>query len=171
MAGITLSFRTALIAFLTCTVAAPLAAQELEPLQIFAQFKSALDANDLARAEAQAEALVSTLERRHGKDAQELVNPLTNLGTVQFRRGELLLAESSYQRAISLIEGQRSGADRQLLRPLHGLGETWLASGRPAEATVALKRAVDLSRNLDGLYNFEQLDIVDALIEGYVALG
>jgi TonB family protein len=171
MAGITLSFRTALIAVVTCTVAAPLVAQEPEPLQIFAQFKSALDANDLARAQAQAETLVSTLERRHGKDAQELVNPLTNLGTVQFRRGELLLAESSFQRAINLIEGQRAGADRQLIRPLHGLGETWLANGRPAEATVALKRAVDLSRNLDGLYNFEQLDIVDALIEGYVALG
>ena len=171
MAGVTLSFRTALIAFLACTVSAPVTAQEPEPLQIFAQFKSALDANDLVSAQARAEALVAALERRHGKDAKELVNPLTNLGTVQFRRGELLLAEASYQRAISLIEGQRSGADRQLIRPLHGLGETWLASGRPDEAAVTLKRAVDLSRNLDGLYNFEQLDIVDALIEGYVALG
>jgi len=146
-------------------------AQGLEPLQIFAQFKSALDANDLANAKARAEELVAAVESRHGSNSRELVNPLTNLGTVQFRQGEFESAERSYQRAVSLIEGRLSGADRQLIRPLHGLGETWLANGRPAEAAIALKRAVDLSRNLDGLYNLDQLDAVDALIDAYVVLG
>ncbi|MEY2625679.1 MAG: hypothetical protein RL412_1454 [Pseudomonadota bacterium] len=171
MAGVSLPFRTALILVVTGTLSLPLAAQEAEPLRIFAQFKSAIEANDLVGAGRRAEELVDTVERRHGKDSRELVNPLTNLGTVQFRRGEFDLAERSYQRAIGLIEGELSGADRQLIRPLQGLGETWLASGRPAEAAAALKRAVDLSRNLDGLYNIEQLDSVDALIEAYVTLG
>jgi len=171
MAGLSLPLRTALIAVIVGALPLQLAAQGVEPLQIFAQFKSALDANDLTNAKARAEELVAAVEIRHGKDARELVNPLTNLGTVQFRQGDLDSAEQSYRRAVALIEGQISGADRLLIRPLHGLGETWLASGRPAEAAIALKRAVDLSRNLDGLYTFDQLDIVDALIESYVKLG
>jgi hypothetical protein len=72
---------------------------------------------------------------------------------------------------VALIDGQSGGADRDLIRPLTGLGETWLAAGRHAEAAVVFKRAVDLSRNLDGLYNLAQLDIVDPLIESYVVLG
>jgi len=148
-----------------------LAAQSPEPLQIFASFKSAIETNDLISAGARAEELVATIEVQNGKNSRELVNPLTNLGTVQFRRGDFALAETSYQRAIALIEGQLSGADRQLIRPLQGLGETYLATGRSVEASVALKRAVDLSRNLDGLYNLDQLDSVDALIEAYVAAG
>jgi tetratricopeptide (TPR) repeat protein len=99
------------------------------------------------------------------------VSPLTNAGTVALRRGDLAAAEADYQRAVALIDGQSGGADRDLIRPLTGLGETWLAAGRHAEAAVVFKRAADLSRNLDGLYNLAQLDIVDPLIESYVVLG
>ncbi|MBU6379618.1 MAG: tetratricopeptide repeat protein [Gammaproteobacteria bacterium] len=184
MAGLPLPVRAALIAACGLLAAAPLAAQNpaastsatptaavSEPLQIFARFKSALEANDLVTAEARARELVALTEARSGKDSRELVDPLTNLGTVHFRRGDFVAAEASYQRAVGLIEGQLAGADRQLIRPLQGLGETWLATNRPDEAIAALRRAVDLSRNLDGLYNAEQLDSVDALIEAYVALG
>lgn len=175
MAGVPLSVRTTLTALIAALVAAGSPQQASssteEPLQIFARFKSALDANDLSSAELRARELVAVTETRHGSSGRELVNPLTNLGTVHFRRGEFTLAEAAYQRAIGLIDGQLSGADRLLIRPLEGLGETWLAMGRPAEAAVVLKRAVDLSRNLDGLYNPAQLDAVDALIEAYVAAG
>ncbi|NBP07660.1 MAG: hypothetical protein EBU76_04140 [Gammaproteobacteria bacterium] len=174
MAGLTLPLRAALTVialggFPSALLAADTAPSE--PLQIFARFKSALEANDLATAGQRAEELVAITEAQRGKDSRELVNPLTNLGTVQFRRGNFAAAEANYQRAIALIEGQVSGADRLLIRPLQGLGETWLASNRPADAATALKRAVDLSRNLDGLYNADQLDAVDALIEAYEKMG
>jgi tetratricopeptide (TPR) repeat protein len=174
MAGLTLPLRAALTVialggFPSALLAADTAPSE--PLQIFARFKSALEANDLATAGQRAEELVAITEAQRGKDSRELVNPLTNLGTVQFRRGNFAAAEANYQRAIALIEGQVSGADRLLIRPLQGLGETWLANNRPADAATALKRAVDLSRNLDGLYNADQLDAVDALIEAYEEMG
>ncbi|MBM4209045.1 MAG: tetratricopeptide repeat protein [Gammaproteobacteria bacterium] len=174
MAGISLPIRAALtlIALGSCPSALLAAdAAPNESLQIFARFKSALEANDLATGGQRAEELVTLTEVQHGKDSRELVNPLTNLGTVQFRRGNFAAAEAHYQRAIALIEGQVSGADRLLIRPLQGLGETWLVTNRPADAATALKRAVDLSRNLDGLYNAEQLDTVDALIEAYENIG
>lgn len=135
-----------------------------------ARLQAALAAGRLEDAATQAAAVVALTEARFGKDARELVNPLTNAGTVAFRRGDLAAAEADYRRALALIEGRSAGPDRELIRPLTGLGETWLSAGRHAEAVVAFKRAVDLSRNLDGLYNLAQLDIVDPLIESYVAL-
>ena len=148
-----------------------LRAQETNRAETFQSFKRALDNQDLGAAERLAKSLVELTELEFGADSRELVNPLTNWGTVAFREGRFPEAETRYQQAIKLLEGQRSGADRLLIRPLHGLGEIWLATGRATEAVVVLRRAVDLSRNLDGLYNFDQLDLVDALIEGYVALG
>ena len=136
-----------------------------------ARLRAALAEDRLEAAAIEAAAVVALTEARFGKDARELVNPLTNAGTVALRRGDLAAAEADYQRAVALIDGQSGGADRDLIRPLTGLGETWLAAGRHAEAAVVFKRAADLSRNLDGLYNLAQLDIVDPLIESYVVLG
>lgn len=136
----------------------------------FVSLREALERDDLDAAARHATELVTLTEASFGTSARELVNPLTNLGTVALRRGDWATAQLHYQRALNLIEGQRGGADPLLVRPLHGLGETLLATGRAAEAVGPLKRAVDLSRNLDGLYNESQIDIVDALIETYVAL-
>ncbi|MFZ9305217.1 MAG: hypothetical protein ACO266_08245, partial [Steroidobacteraceae bacterium] len=88
MAGLTLPLRAALTVialggFPSALLAADTAPSE--PLQIFARFKSALEANDLATAGQRAEELVAITEAQRGKDSRELVNPLTNLGTVQFR--------------------------------------------------------------------------------------
>ena len=117
-----------------------------------------------------AQRLVALTEEQYGAEDRQLVNPLTNLGTVYYRLGDYPNAETSYLRAVRLIEGKLAGADRMLMRPLLGLGETYLATRQHAEGATALKRAVDLSRNLDGLFNVEQLDILDPLVECYVAL-
>lgn len=154
----------------TVAASAPLPSVD-ERASAQARLRAALAADRLEAATIEAAAVVALTEARFGKDARELVNPLTNAATVALRRGDLTAAEAGYQRAVALIDGQSAGADRDLIRPLTGLGETWLAAGRHAEAAVVFKRAVDLSRNLDGLYNLAQLDIVDPLIESYVVLG
>lgn len=179
MAGVALPLRKALIATIASLIAsgasgavpAPSADAARERGEIFLKFKAALESNDLVGARMLAEQLVTNTESTFGKDARELVAPLTNLGTVAFRRGEYQLAEADYLRAIKLIDGQQAGADRDLIRPLTGLGETLLATRRPADAAVVFKRALDLSRNLDGLFNAAQIDIIDPLLECYVALG
>jgi hypothetical protein len=171
MDRLALSLRAALILLAAVACPAAVAQPADERLAAHAKLRAALEAGRLDEAAAQAAAVVSLTEARFGAGSRELVNPLTNAGTVAFRRGDLAAAETAYRRAVALIEGKVAGADRDLMRPLVGLGETWLAAGRPAEAVVVLQRAVDLSRNLDGLYNPAQLDIVDPLIEGYVAIG
>lgn len=151
--------------------AVPAAPAVDERFGLHARLRDALAAGRLDEAAQLADRVVALTEARFGAESRELVNPLTNAGTVAYRRGDHAKAEAAYRRAVTLIDGKVAGADRDLIRPLTGLGETWLAAGRPAEAVVALKRAVDLSRNLDGLYDLAQLDIVDPLIEGYVAIG
>jgi tetratricopeptide (TPR) repeat protein len=53
---------------------------------------------------------------------------------------------------------------------LHGLGAIYFATGQYEDASLILKRALDLSRNLDGLFNLEQMSILDPLIDSLVAL-
>ncbi|MCU0757763.1 MAG: tetratricopeptide repeat protein [Steroidobacteraceae bacterium] len=147
-----------------------LAVTDAERYDVYKAFRAEFDAARFTDALPIAKRLVELTEQQYGAEDRQLVNPLTNLGTVQYRLGDYAAAESSYLRAVRLIEGKLSGADRMLMRPLTGLGETYLATKQHAEAATALKRAVDLSRNLDGLFNADQLDILDPLIESYVAL-
>jgi tetratricopeptide (TPR) repeat protein len=146
------------------------AVTDAERFAAYQTFRAAFDAAKYTDALPVAQRLVALTEEQYGAEDRQLVNPLTNLGTVYYRLGDYPNAETSYLRAVRLIEGKLAGADRMLMRPLMGLGETYLATKQHAEAATALKRAIDLSRNLDGLFNVEQLDILDPLIESYVAL-
>jgi tetratricopeptide (TPR) repeat protein len=146
------------------------AATDAERFEAYKTFRAAFDASRFSDALPIAQRLVALTEEQYGAEDRQLVNPLTNLGTVYYRLGDYPNAETAYLRAVRLIEGKLAGADRMLMRPLTGLGETYLATQQHAEAATALKRAVDLSRNLDGLFNPEQLEILDPLIESYVAL-
>lgn len=74
------------------------------------------------------------------------------------------------EKLVSMTEEQYGSADRAFLRPLHGLGATYFATGQYEDASLILKRALDLSRNLDGLLNLEQMSILDPLIDSLVAL-
>jgi tetratricopeptide (TPR) repeat protein len=146
------------------------AVSDAERVEVYQQFRAAFDAAKFTDALPVAQRLVALTEEQYGAEDRQLVNPLTNLGTVYYRLGDYPNAETAYLRAVRLIEGKLAGADRMLMRPLTGLGETYLATGQYAEGATALKRAVDLSRNLDGLFNVAQLDMLDPLIECYVAL-
>ena len=63
------------------------------------------EAGDWASAEERAAALVRLIESSGKDSARELVNPLTNLGTVAFRRSNFDVAIEHYNRAIQLIDG------------------------------------------------------------------
>lgn len=151
------------------TATAP-AIDDVQRLALYQRFRGEFDAQQYRDALSLAEQLVKLTELQYGADAAALINPLTNLGTVQLRLGNYAAAEPPYQRAVRLIDARSGSADHRLIRPLQGLGETWFAARRYSAAAAALKRAVDLSRNLDGLFNVEQLPIVITLIDAYMAL-
>src|SRR6266702_5949324 len=139
-------------------------------VQVYHEFRVAFDARQYKDALPLAEKLVSLTEEQYGGTDRALVNPLSNLGTTQYRLRDFKSAEEIFLRSIKIVEESGGGADRALLRPLHGLGATYFATGQYDDASLILKRALDLSRNLDGLFNLEQMSILDPLINSLVAL-
>jgi TonB family protein len=159
-----------LLAALLVVQSAP-AITDDERLQAYRDFRVYFDQKQYEQALPYAERLVELTEQQYGDKARELVNPLTNLGTVYHRMGNHSSAEKSYERGVQILEASAANTDRQLLLPLQGLGETYNEIGQHEDARLVLKRAVDLSRNLDGLFNLEQLKFVEPLIVSYVALA
>jgi len=138
--------------------------------QVYKEFRTAFDAKRYADALPLAEKVVSLTEEQYGANDRKLANPLTNLGTVHYRMKDYAAAEKDYQRSVEILEQTGGNTDRMLLRPLHGLGAAHFAEKEYVDASVALKRAIDLSSNLDGLFNPDQLQILEPLIASYVAL-
>ena len=146
------------------------AVTDADRVQVYHDFRTAFDARQYEAALPLAEKLVSMTEEQYGSADRALVNPLSNLATTQYRLHGYKTAEEIFLRTVKIVEDSGGGADRALLRPLHGLGATYFATHQYEDAALMLKRALDLSRNLDGLFNLEQISILDPLIDSLVAL-
>jgi len=166
--------RRARVSLIVLLAAAPcaLAVTDAERIEVYHEFRAAFDARHYEAALPVAQHLVALTEEQYGAKARELANPLTNLGTTYHRMGNHAEAEKAYRHSIEILEAAAAGpTDPQLLAPLHGLGVTYLAQGEYDAASLVLRRAVDLSRNLNGLFNPGQLMLLEPLIRSYIALG
>jgi tetratricopeptide (TPR) repeat protein len=159
---------------LACVVVSPgaaLAVTDADRVAVYKEFRVQYDAKKYAEAQPLAERLVALTEEQYGSEELQLTNPLTNLGTVQYKLGKFSAAIENYQRSLRILQAKSTIADKQQIRPLHGLGISFIGANDPESAVVALKRAADLSRNTDGLYNINQVEFLDALVDAYAATG
>jgi len=151
--------------------ASALAVTDADRVVVYREFRAAFDAHRYPDALPLAEKLVALTQEQYGATDRELVTPLSNLGTTQFRMGDYRDAEDTYLRSVKIAADTGGGsADRLMLRPLQGLGETYYATRQYEDASVTLQRALDLSRNLDGLLNPGQMTILYPLIGSLVNL-
>src|SRR5688500_16768110 len=152
--------------------AAPaLAVTDADRLTVYKEFRVHYDSKQYATAKPLAEKLVQLTEEQYGPEELVLATPLTNLATVNYKLGDFPAAIESYQRSLRILQAKSTLADKQQIRPLHGLGVSFMGARDPESAVVALKRAADLSRNTDGLFNIGQVEFIDALIDAYGATG
>jgi tetratricopeptide (TPR) repeat protein len=147
------------------------AVTDADRVQVYHDFRAEFDARKYPEALSLAEKLVALTEEQYGPTDRSLAIPLCNLATTQYRLHDYPRAEATYLRTVRIVEDSGGGADRALLRPLHGLGATYFATHQYEDAALMLKRALDLSRNLDGLFNLEQISILDPLIDSLIALN
>jgi tetratricopeptide (TPR) repeat protein len=147
------------------------AVSDSDRVAVYKEFRTQFDARQYAAAQPLAERLVQLTEEQFGADELALTNPLTNLATVHYKLGHYPQAIESYQRTLRILQAKSTLADKAQIRPLHGLGISFLGANDPESAVVALKRAADLSRNTDGLFNIGQVEFIDALIDAYGATG
>ena len=160
--------------FLVIAVAFPLAAlavSDAERIAVYKEFRAQYDAKKYAEAQPLAERLVELTEAQYGSEELPLTNPLTNLATIHYKLGHYAAAIENYQRSLRILQAKSTIGDKQQIRPLHGLGVSFMGANDPESAVVALKRAADLSRNTDGLFNINQIEFIDALIDAYEASG
>ena len=147
------------------------AVSDADRIAVYKEFRTQFDARQYAAAQPLAERLVKLTEEQFGPDELQLTNPLTNLATVNYKLGNFTAAIENYQRTLRILQAKSTIADKAQIRPLHGLGISFMGAKDPESAVVALKRAADLSRNTDGLFNIGQVEFIDALIDAYAATG
>jgi tetratricopeptide (TPR) repeat protein len=150
---------------------AAFAVTDADRIAVYREFRAQFDARKYAEAQPLAERLVALTEEQYGAEDLPLTNPLTNLATVHYKLGHFPAAIENYQRTLRILQAKSTLADKQQIRPLHGLGISFMGAQDPESAVVALKRAADLSRNTDGLFNINQVEFIDALIDAYEATG
>jgi tetratricopeptide (TPR) repeat protein len=148
-----------------------LAVTDADRVAVYREFLTHYQAKKYAEAQPLAEKLVALTEEQYGAEDLQLTNPLTNLATVHYRQGHFPAAIEAYQRTLRILQAKSTIADKQQITPLHGLGVSFLGNKDPESAVIALKRAADLSRNTDGLFNLNQVEFIDPLIQAYAATG
>jgi tetratricopeptide (TPR) repeat protein len=163
--------RLVLAGILALQATAALAVTDAERVAVYKDFRAKYDARQYAEAQPFAEKLVVLTEQQYGPEELPLTDPLTNLATVQFKQGNFAQAIENYRRSLNILQAKSTIADKAQIRPLHGLGISLLGARDPEQAVIALKRAADLSRNTDGLYNIGQIEFIDPLIDAYAATG
>jgi tetratricopeptide (TPR) repeat protein len=152
--------------------AAPsLAVTDADRVAVYREFLTQYQAKKYAEAQPLAEKLVALTEEQYGAEDLQLTNPLTNLATVHYRQGHFPAAIDAYQRTLRILQAKSTIADKAQIAPLHGLGVSFMGNNDPESAVIALKRAADLSRNTDGLFNINQVEFIDALVDAYAATG
>jgi tetratricopeptide (TPR) repeat protein len=152
--------------------AAPaLAVTDADRQAVYRQFRTQYDSRQYDAAKPLAEQLVKLTEEQYGPEELPVSTPLTNLATVDFKLGNFPAAIENYQRSLRILQAKSTLADKAQIRPLHGLGASFMGARDPESAVVALKRAADLSRNTDGLFNIGQVEFIDVLIDAYAATG
>ena len=160
------------LAFISAFAAGPaLAVTDTDRQAVYRQFRTQYDSRQYAAARPLAEQLVKLTEEQYGPEELPVSTPLTNLATVDYKLGNFLAAIENYQRSLRILQAKSTLADKAQIRPLHGLGVSFMGARDPESAVVALKRAADLSRNTDGLFNIGQVEFIDVLIDAYAATG
>jgi tetratricopeptide (TPR) repeat protein len=140
--------------------------------QAYAEFRRLYEAGDHVAAVEKARTVVELTERSAAPGAKdELQVALMNLGIAQFAAGDYVGAESSYQRVIDMIEGTGRMANSRLARATAGLANTYYAAKRYDLAVPTFERAVLLSRRTGGLFNEEQLPLLEKQADSLTELG
>lgn len=147
----------------------PSAAEEREAE--FAGFRKAFDARDYAAAAAHAKRVVELTEAGPAARPEELQVALMNLALAQQYAEDRIGAEATYLRVIELIEAAGRATSPRLARAYAGLATTLHGAGRHEAAVAAFERAIALNRRTEGLFNAEQLPLLEKQADSLTELG
>ena len=139
---------------------------------VYREFRTQYDARQYAAAKPLAEKLVQLTEEQYGPEElrvdqsadQSRHGATTSWATTRRR------SRTTSARCASCRPSRRWPTSSRSAR-CTASGVSFMGANDPESAVVALKRAADLSRNTDGLFNIGQIEFIDALIDAYAATG
>jgi hypothetical protein len=111
-----------------------------------------------------ADVLLKAFTLQYGEDSPLLATPSLYLGLIQLDRGETIDSVRHLNRAVESIERSHGQFDLRLMAPLRGLAIAHMETGQRASAVSALRRAQNLTHRHMGVYNTDQLPILDMLL-------
>ncbi len=135
--------------------------QEFRKLYELARFDEALP---------YAKRVVEMSEANEERD-HELPIAYNNLGATQYQLAEYPAAEVSYRKSLELLESSQGISSRRLVVPLAGLGAVYAAQDQHQVAAELFDRALAVSRRADGLFNLQQLPLIDQAADSRYAIN
>lgn len=134
------------------------------------EYWTRFDKQDWDAAIASAQQLVDAA-RASKAPPDKLADNLALLGKAQLGKKDFVAAEATFAEALKLIEPIARGADSRLVTPLEGMGFALAGQTKHAPAVTYMERALAFSRRSGGLFDLEQLDILQQLATSLTALG
>jgi tetratricopeptide (TPR) repeat protein len=129
--------------------------------QAYKAFGAAWDEGDDKRSLAIGEHIVDLASSRFGKNSNEMVTPLHNLGSVHKQLGNHAEARQYFKQSIDIAEIHRGQFSPALNKSLLELGELYIDLQQYSEALETLRRAQHIMHRTDGVYTPDQLDVLD----------
>jgi tetratricopeptide (TPR) repeat protein len=143
----------------------------LDPrMEAYDQFRALYDTARYAEALPHAQRVVELSETDSDRD-YELPIAYNNLGATQFKLNDFAAAEASYRISLEMLEASQGISSRRLIAPLAGLGSAYAALDQHAIAAEYFDRALAVSRRAEGLFNLEQLPLIDQAASSRFAIG
>jgi TonB family protein len=148
--------------------AAPVGASRVDAS---AEFIRRFDAKDYPGAIVQGRHVIALVRQDPASTSEDLQTALMNLGAAQVLGEDYLGAEETYQEVIAALESAGRLTTSRMGRATAGLANAYYFAKRYELAADAYDRAILLSRRNEGLFNEEQLALLDRHADSLTALG
>ena len=139
-------------------------------LEAYQQFRNLYDQARFDEALPLAKRVVE-LSEASGERDHELPIAYNNLGATQYQLADYPAAEGSYRKSLELLESTQGISSRRLVVPLAGLGAVYAAQDQHQVAAELFDRALAVSRRADGLFNLQQLPLIQQAADSRYAIS
>ncbi len=139
-------------------------------MEAYAQFRTLYETARFDEALPLAKRVIELSENDPERD-HELPIAYNNLGATQYQLGDYASAEGSYKKSLELLESTQGISSRRLVVPLAGLGAVYAAQDEHKIAAELFDRALAVSRRADGLFNLQQLPLIEQAADSRYAFN
>lgn len=157
---------------LGANVLAQAAAPDADPrLQAYEEFKREFEVGRYEAASVAARRVLELTEQSSDDSQENLLAALMNLAAAQRLADDPVGAEETYLRVIELIEREGRQTDPRLARANAGLATVYHDARRHDMAAPRLVAAIGVLRRNEGLFNEDQLPLLEKLADSLTDLG